>query len=373
MTSPPIRVAVVGTGEFGRNHVRVWRELEGADLVGIVDANFERAAKVAAEFGTRVLPDLKTLAAERVQAVSVAVPTKEHARVGCELLAAGHDVLVEKPMASSLDEADALIAAAKRAGKILQIGHVERFNPAVAAAQRIVKHPLFFEVHRLGVFTPRSLDIDVVYDVMIHDLDILLTFVDAEIVDVKAVGIPVITDKVDIAHARLEFDNGTVANLTASRVSTERVRKMRLFQEHEYISMDFARQDVLRVRVQGGVDKASIDELRAQSATDQLRARSATDELRAGGATAAQPEIGFEKLTTTQREPLKAELESFLECVRSRRATVVDGTAGRRALAAADRVMEGILDHARRVKIGGTLDSRPNGMREASFTPQETR
>ncbi|HEX5426439.1 MAG TPA: Gfo/Idh/MocA family oxidoreductase [Candidatus Acidoferrales bacterium] len=347
MTPTAIRVAVVGAGEFGRNHVRVWREMEGAQLVGIVDANAERAAKVAAEFGTRALADVKALAAERVQAVSLAVPTKEHARVGCELLAAGHDVLVEKPIASSLDEADALIAAAKQAGKILQVGHVERFNPAVLAAQKIVKHPLFFEVHRLGVFTPRSLDIDVVYDVMIHDLDILLTFVGAEIVDVKAVGIPVITDKVDIAHARLEFQNGTVANLTASRVSTERVRKMRFFQEHEYISMDFARQDVLRVRVQSSEGKQPIS--------------------------IAMPEIGFEQLPTTQREPLKAELESFRDCVRNRTAPAVDGVAGRKALAAADRVMEGILEHARRVKIGGTLESRPNGTREASFTPQETR
>lgn len=352
MSAAAIRVAVVGAGEFGRNHVRVWRDVEGAELVGIVDANAERAAKAAAEFGTRVLPDLRALAAERVQAISVAVPTKDHARVGCELLAAGHDVLVEKPMAASLDEADALIAAAKRAGRILQIGHVERFNPAVTAAQKIVKHPLFFEVHRLGVFTPRSLDIDVVYDVMIHDLDILLTFVGAEVIDLKAVGIPVITDKVDIAHARLEFATGTVANLTASRVSTERVRKMRFFQEHEYISMDFARQDVLRVRVQGGV---------GQEARDVKQA------------TAAQPEIGFEKLPTTPQEPLKAELESFLESVRSRRAPVVDGGAGRRALALADRVMEGILEHARRVQIAGKLEARPNGAVESPFTPQETR
>jgi predicted dehydrogenase len=347
MISPAIRVAVVGAGEFGHNHVRVWREIEGAELVGIVDTNAERASKVAAEFGTRALPDLKALAAERVQAISVAVPTKEHARVGCELLAAGHDVLVEKPMAASLDEADALIAAAKHAGRVLQIGHVERFNPAVTAAQKIVKHPLFFEVHRLGVFTPRSLDIDVVYDVMIHDLDVLLTFVSGEVVDLKAVGIPVITDKVDIAHARIEFANGTVANLTASRVSTERVRKMRFFQEHEYISMDFARQDVLRVRVQGDARRAALD--------------------------TALPEIGFEKLPTAPKEPLKAELESFLEAVRSRRTPVVDGAAGRRALAVADRVMEGILEHARRVQIAGTLEPRPNRTVEEPFTPQETR
>ncbi len=184
---------------------------------------------------------------------------------------------------------------------------------------------MFFEVHRLGIFTPRSLDIDVVYDVMIHDLDILLSLVDAPVVDLKAVGIPVITDKVDIAHARLEFATGTVANLTASRVSTERVRKMRFFQEHEYISLDFTRQDVLRVRVQPG---------------------------------SPLPEIGFEKVATVAEEPLHAELRSFLDCVRTRKAPVVDGAAGRRALELADRVMAGILAHARRVQL-------------TAFTPQE--
>ena len=327
MTPKSSRVAVVGVGEFGRNHVRVWRELEGAELVGIVDTDTDRAAKIAAEFGTRVLPDLDALAAEKTDAVSLAVPTKEHARIGCRLLAAGYDLLVEKPMAASLGEADALIAAAKRAGRILQIGHLERFNPAVVAARKIVAQPMFFEVHRLGIFTPRSLDIDVVYDVMIHDLDILLALVNAEVVDLKAVGIPVITDKVDIAHARIEFATGTVANLTASRVSTERVRKMRFFQQHEYISLDFTRQDVLRVRVRPGDP---------------------------------QPEIGFEKLPTTPEEPLKAELRSFLESARTRRGPAVDGAAGRRALELADRVMGGILDHARRVQL-------------SAFTPQETR
>ncbi len=329
MNEKSIRVAVVGVGEFGRNHVRVWRETQGAELVGLVNINSDRAAQIAAEFNTRVLPDLTALTAENVAAVSLAVPTKEHARIGCELLAAGHHVLVEKPMAASLDEADALISAAKRAGGILQVGQVERFNPAVGAAQKIVTRPMFFEVHRLGIFTPRSLDIDVVYDVMIHDLDVLLSLVNTEVIDLKAVGIPVITDKVDIAHARIEFSTGAVANLTASRISTERIRKMRFFQDREYISLDFGRQDVLRVRV------------------------------RAAGAQ-PQPEIAFEKLPTTPEEPLKAELRSFLECVRTRRNPVVDGAAGRRALALADRVMGGILDHARRVQL-------------SAFVPQETR
>ncbi|HKV03918.1 MAG TPA: Gfo/Idh/MocA family oxidoreductase [Candidatus Acidoferrales bacterium] len=327
MSEKPIRVAVVGVGEFGRNHVRVWRELEGAALAGVVDINGDRAQKIAAEFGTRALPGLDALAAEGVVAVSLAVPTQEHAQVGCRLLETGVDVLVEKPMAGSVDDASRLIASAKRFGRILQVGHVERFNPAVVAAQKIVSRPMFFEVHRLGVFTPRSLDIDVVYDVMIHDLDILLSLAKAPVMDLKAVGIPVITDKVDIAHARVEFSSGTVANVTASRVSTERVRKMRFFQEHEYISLDFARQDALRIRVQPG---------------------------------SPQPGIGFEKLPTTPEEPLRAELRAFLKCVRMRSTPVVDGAAGCRALELADRVMAGILDHARRVQLGAA-------------TPQEVR
>jgi predicted dehydrogenase len=327
VSAKPIRVAVVGAGEFGRNHVRVWREIEGAELAGVIDVNAERARQVAAEFGTQVIPGLAALAAERVDAVSLAVPTKEHARVGCRLLDAGVDVLVEKPMAASLEEADGLIASAQRSGRILQVGHVERFNPAVVAAQKAVSRPLFFEVHRLGVFTPRSLDIDVVYDVMIHDLDILLSLVNAPVVDLKAVGIPVITDKVDIAHARVEFATGAVANVTASRVSTERIRKMRFFQEHEYISLDFTRQDALRIRVQPG---------------------------------SPQPEIGFEKLPVTPEEPLRAELRAFLDCVRTRKAPVVDGPAGRAALELADRVMAGILEHAQRVQL-------------SAFTPHEIR
>ncbi len=321
MSEKPIRVAVVGAGEFGRNHIRVWREVEGAELAGIVDTDAERARQVAAEFNTQVIPNLDALAAAGIHAASVAVPTKEHAHVGCHLLAAGVDVLVEKPMASSLTEASRLIASAQYSGRILQIGHVERFNPAVAAAQKIVSHPLFFEVHRLGVFTPRSLDIDVVYDVMIHDLDILLALVDAPVVDLKAVGIPVITDKVDIAHARIEFQTGAVANVTASRVSTERVRKMRFFQEHEYISLDFVRQDALRIRVQPG---------------------------------SPQPGIGFDKLPATPEEPLRAELRSFLDSVRTRKRPVVDGAGGRRNLELADRVMAGILEHAGRVQLGVT-------------------
>ena len=227
-----IRVAVVGTGDFGRNHARVYRQLERTELVGIVDTNLERATRVAAEFSTVVLPGLDALQG-KVDAVSVAVPTAEHARIGCRLLEQGIDVFVEKPMAASIAEADQLIAVAAQNGRVLQVGHVERFNPAIMAVMPVIQRPLYFEVHRLGVFTPRSLDVDVVYDVMIHDLDILLALTGAMPVEVRSLGIPVVTDKVDIAHARLEFPSGAVANVTASRVSVERVRKLRFFQQQE--------------------------------------------------------------------------------------------------------------------------------------------
>jgi len=314
--SRKVRVAVVGCGEFGRNHARAYRELEGAELAGVFDQDTERCGKLAQEFQTRAFSTLEELRGA-VDAASVAVPTIAHKEVGCALLETGIDVLIEKPMASTLAEADELIATASRKGRMLQVGHVERFNPAVRAVEPVVNRPLFFEVHRLGVFTPRSLDVDVIYDLMIHDLDILLALVHEPVVEVKAVGIPVLTHKVDIAHARLEFAGGAVANVTASRVSTERVRKMRFFQQHEYISLDYARRDALRVGVK-----------------------------RPG----PQPEFGFEKLPAPEVEPLKAELEAFLEAVKTRVPPKTDGVAGRAALELASRVMESIREHSARVQ-----------------------
>jgi predicted dehydrogenase len=319
-----VRVAVVGVGDFGRNHARVYRQLEGVELVGVVDPDCERARRVAQEFGTEALPDLDSLSG-RVDAASVAVPTREHARIGCPLLASGIDVLMEKPIAASVSEADLLVDAARQHARVLQIGHLERFNPAFVAVLPVIKEPLYFEVHRLGVFSPRSLDIDVVYDVMIHDLDILLALAGSPVASIHALGIPVITDKVDIAHARLEFASGAVANLTASRVSTERVRKLRFFQAHEYISLDYARQDALRIRVRQP---------------------------------APQPQFDFEPIPTRQEEPLAAELRAFVDAVRHRTAPLVDGRAGRRALELADRVMAGILEHNQRVQLGAFAPPR---------------
>ena len=311
-----VRVAVVGTGEFGRNHARVYRELENAELAGVFDQDGSRAREIAKDFQTRAFQGIAELRGA-VDAASVAVPTEAHREIGCALLDMGIDVLIEKPMARTVREADELIGAAQRNGRILQVGHVERFNPAVLVVEPLVNRPLFFEVHRLGVFTPRSLDVDVIYDLMIHDLDILLALVKEPVVEVKAVGIPVLTEKVDIAHARLEFAGGAVANVTASRVSTERVRKMRFFQQHEYLSLDYARRDALRIGVK-----------------------------RPG----PQPEFAFEKLPAPAVEPLRAEVEAFVEAVRTRAAPKTDGLSGRAALELATRVMESIREHAERVQ-----------------------
>ncbi|HVN09566.1 MAG TPA: Gfo/Idh/MocA family oxidoreductase [Patescibacteria group bacterium] len=318
MTARRLRVAVIGCGDFGRNHVRVYREL-GAEIAGIFDVDSARRDRVAAEFHVPALPGIDNLAGS-VDAASVAVPTASHAQVGCSLLQQGIDVLVEKPMAATLPEADQLIAAAARHQRVLQVGHVERFNPGLAAVRPHLARPLFFEVHRLGIFSPRSLDVDVIYDVMIHDLDILLTLLREPVTDVRAVGIPVVSSRVDIAHARLEFAGGAVANVTASRVSTERVRKLRFFQTHEYLSVDFARRDAVRIRV-------------------------------APGSAADNPQFNFEKLPTEPVEPLRAELSSFLDSVRTRSTPLVDGGSGRRALELADRVMAGILEHRGRVQF----------------------
>ncbi|HET8965977.1 MAG TPA: Gfo/Idh/MocA family oxidoreductase [Candidatus Acidoferrum sp.] len=315
-----IRVAVVGCGEFGRNHVRVYREVQSAQLVGVFDSDPARAAAFAQEFQIRTFSSLQEMQGQ-VDAASVAVPTVAHADVGCLLMQLGMDVLVEKPMAKDLAGADALLAAAKKHVRILQVGHVERFNPAVLAVEPILNRPLFFEVHRLGVFTPRSLDVDVIYDLMIHDLDILLALVGEPVIEVKAVGIPVLSDKVDIAHARLEFSGGAVANVTASRVSTERVRKVRFFQQHEYISLDYARRDALRVSVKRPALEPGV-----------------------------QPEFAFEKLPAAGVEPLRAELDAFLEAVRTRKEPKTNGTAGRAALELATRVMACIQEHASRVQ-----------------------
>jgi len=332
--SPPIRVAVVGAGSFGRNHLRVYRQLESEGKVVLsaaVESNSAAAALVATEYSIPVFASVAELisASLGITAASVCVPTMHHARVGCELLSAGIDVLVEKPIASSLEDADALIQIADTNSRILQIGHLERFNPAVTAVLPHVRQPMFFEVHRLSVFTPRSLDIDVVLDLMIHDLDVVLSLVRSPLREVRAVGLPVLSHKTDIANVRLAFANGCIANLTASRISTERVRKMRFFQPRQYFSIDFAHQEAL-----------FIDVSAANLSPGQLAALSASHD-----GPHPSPGLALSKLPIELKEPLTLEIESFLECVRTRGIPRVTGQDGRNALALAFEIERAILDH----------------------------
>jgi predicted dehydrogenase len=322
---------VIGVGAFGRNHARVYHQLaqegEAVRLAGVVDSDLPRADVVAKEFGCRSFGSIQQLTTthSEIQAASIAVPTIQHLEVSSALMEAGIDVLIEKPVAASLAEAEELIAMAQRLGRIAQVGHLERFNPAVRATVPLVTQPMFFEVHRLSVFSPRSLDVDVVLDLMIHDLDVVLSFVNAPVKEIRAVGLPILSGKVDIANVRMEFDSGCVANFTASRVSTERVRKLRFFQPRQYISLDYSRQDVLAFSI-GGEGEAS-------------------------GMPSVNPQIKVSKPPVTAEEPLHAELKAFLASVRRRSKPLVSLEDGRRALAVALDIVAAIREHGKKVKL----------------------
>ncbi len=304
-----IRIAVIGAGEFGQHHARVLHELPEAELVAVVDTDAARAREVGGRFGAEAIGDYRELVG-RVDAATLAVPTALHVPVGVELLSRGLDLLVEKPIAPDLASADRLLQAARDHGRILQAGHLERFNPAVEAAAAVARLPLFFEVHRMSVFTPRSLDIDVVLDLMIHDIDIVLSLVESPLQQVQAVGLPVLSPRADIAHVRLQFENGCVANLTASRVSTERVRKLRLFQPQEYISLDYGKQHAVRFRV--GADR----------------------------------QISFAELPAAKGEPLALQFEAFLSSVETRSEPKLNGGVARRTLEVALAILDKMREHS---------------------------
>ena len=302
-----LRTAVIGVGYLGRHHARILASLPDVELVAVVDRNAARAEEIAATAGTKALTDASELLG-RVDAVTIAAPTELHHQLAMPFLNAGVSVLVEKPMARSLVEADEMIAAAAKTGAVLAVGHTERFNPAVDRARTVVRDPRFIEVHRLGTFPERSLDIDVVFDLMIHDLDVVLSLVDAEVESIEAVGIPVLTPRVDIANARLRFTNGCIANLTASRISRDRVRKIRFFQPASYVSVDYAAQklEMWQLTFDGGT----------------------------------KPTIQGGDVPVTQEEPLKRELQDFVDAVAHHRQPGVTGQQGRRALALAQAITE---------------------------------
>jgi predicted dehydrogenase len=297
-----LRAAVVGVGHLGRHHARILSSIEGATLAAVVDTNETRAAEIAASVGARAFTNALDIV-DQVDLVSIATPTETHAEIASLFLDRGIPVLVEKPLARSVDEADAIIRAAARTGAVLAVGHTERFNPAVIAARPAVKDPGFIEVHRLGTFPERSLDIDVVFDLMIHDLDLVLSIVQSEVESLEAVGVPVLTDRADIANARIRFASGCVANITASRISRDRTRKIRFFQRDAYISIDCGAKEAEVYRLVRHADR--------------------------------RPTIEGGKIDVPDGEPLRNELQDFVDAVRTRRAPLVGGADGRRAVALA--------------------------------------
>lgn len=308
----PVRVGVVGVGYVGQHHARIYSELPGVELIGLVDIDEARLQELGARHGIKLCRDYRELLGE-VDAVSVAVPTLLHYPIAKEFLECGVDVLVEKPIARSLAQADELVEIARADDRIFQVGHIERFNGAVKALEDIVRSPGFIECHRLGPFAHRNTDVDVVLDLMIHDIDIILTLIKSPVIAVTAVGVPVISDQVDIANARLQFESGCVANLTASRVSVERVRRIRIFQRDTFISLDYSQQEI-----------AIYHRLPAE----------------AGSAAGVDPRIVKEDIFIDKAEPLRVELESFIECVRSRKRPLVSGEEGRDALRVASQIVE---------------------------------
>ncbi len=307
MAENPLRVAVIGVGHLGRHHARILSALDNVQLLAVVDTVAERAAAAADATGARPLNDFREVL-DLVDAVVVAVPTGLHREVAMPFVERGTGVLIEKPIARSTEEADELLTAAQRSGAILAVGHTERYNPAVAAVLPLVTRPRFIEVHRLGSFPDRSLDIDVVFDLMIHDLDIILSMVKADVAAIEAVGVPVLTQRFDIANARLRFADGCIANVTASRISRERVRKIRFFQPDAYISIDYAAQEVEGYRL-----------------------------VRRDG---QRPDIQGGQMPVTREEPLKRELEDFVAAVRGKRRPQVTAEDGRRALALAQAIAD---------------------------------
>ena len=301
------RMAVIGVGHLGRHHARILAAMPEVDLVAVVDTRPERAAEIASTHATAALTDALALVG-RVDAVTIATPTVSHVEVALPFVEAGVAVLVEKPLAANLAEADRLVEAAAARGTVLATGHTERFNPAVAAAVTFVSSPRFIEIHRLGSFPERSLDVDVIFDLMIHDLDVLLAVVGSDVASVEAVGVNVLTPRVDIANARLRFASGCIANVTASRISRDRVRKARFFQHDSYVSIDYAAQEV--------------------------------EVYRLGATNGGRPTIQGGRVDIVSDEPLRRELADFAEAVRMRREPAVTGRDGRAALALATRVAE---------------------------------
>ena len=349
---PPLRVAVIGAGAFGRNHLRVYREIEQAHpelvhLAALVEPDAGRRTTFATTCNIPTFATIEELLAAHLHldAASICVPTIHHAAVAEQLLLANLDLLIEKPFAATLAEADHILNLSTTLNRIVAVGHLERFNSAVTATIDALNQPMFFEAHRLSIFTPRSLDVDVVLDLMIHDLDIVLALTNSPVREVRAVGLPVLSRKTDIANVRVEFESGCVANFTASRVSTEQVRKLRLFQPHQYLSLDFARQELLTISVDPAIIAAAIAAGLPPTPAPTATAATTTP--------TAHPTAGLSltRADIPKGEPLRLEIENFLHAVRTRTQPRVPAQAGRAALSLALSINEQIAAHAHRTGL----------------------
>lgn len=306
MITNKIRVAVVGVGYLGEHHARIYSSMEDVELVGVVDIIKERADNVAARYSSRAFYDYREIL-DKVQAVSIAVPTLLHYPVAMDFIRQNRDVLIEKPITTTIEEADSLISEADRRGALVQVGHVERFNSAFRTMRSFIHNPKFIEAHRIGPYVGRGIDVDIILDLMIHDIDIILSAVKSDLIDLRAIGVPVLTNHIDIANVRLEFASGCIANLTASRVSREKMRKIRIFQPDAYISLDYGQQSmaIYRRALENGIPRITGEEIQAE-----------------------------------KEEPLLAELRSFIHAVQKRSKPVVTGSDGREALKIALSIIE---------------------------------
>ena len=314
-----IRVGVIGVGYLGKFHAEKYAAMEEAELIGVADTNADQAREVAARCRTRAFDDYRQLLAE-VEAVSIVVPTSLHHAVAMECLARGVDIMLEKPMTTTLGEADALIELAAEKQRILQVGHLERYNPAVLAMEQFLTQPLFIESHRIHSFKPRGTDVDVVLDLMIHDIDIVLSIVNSPLATIHTVGVPVVTPTTDIANARLIFENGCTANITVSRISKDNIRRLRIFQPRTYLSVDYAKKEIMVIRLKNELNEAGLP----------------------------KEEIRFSRFE--EKDALEAELRDFVANVRHRTTPKVSGREGRRALAVAQEIMGQIRENAERFK-----------------------
>jgi len=316
-----LRAGVVGVGHMGRYHAQIYRQLEGVSLAGVADVDPKRAKTVASACRTDAFVDYHDLL-EKVDAVSIAAPTSSHCDIARDFLEKGVDVLVEKPICRTVAQAEELTDLAGRKGRVLQVGHTERFNPAVVALKELVDRPRFIESHRIGSFPDRSTDVDVILDIMIHDIDIILNLVGAPVSEVRAVGVPLVSDHVDISNTRLEFENGCVANITSSRVSLKQMRKIRLFQKDTYLSLDFTKKELIRVTLDSS-RKSYIPKVPFKVHREKVK-------------------------VDKQANPLKQELEAFCDAVRHRTAPVVSGEDGTEALRVATRINQAIQQNLTR-------------------------